>query len=74
MERFIADLVRNFESGRINRRQFCEAVTLAASVCAMGDAAKHKHAAAKAEAKHAAQGKPAPPKPYAKRADEPLLP
>src|SRR5882762_9670827 len=40
MERFIADLVRNFESGRINRRQFCEAVTLAASVCAMGDAAK----------------------------------
>ena len=40
MERFIADLVRNFESGRINRRQFCEAVTLAATVCAMGDAAK----------------------------------
>ena len=40
MERFIADLVRNFESGRINRRQFCEAVTLAASVYAMGDAAK----------------------------------
>ena len=40
MERFIADLVRNFESGRINRRQFCETVALAASVYAMGDAAK----------------------------------
>ena len=40
MERFIADLVRNFESGRINRRQFCEAVTLAATVYASGDAAK----------------------------------
>jgi catechol 2,3-dioxygenase-like lactoylglutathione lyase family enzyme len=40
MERFIADLVRNFESGRINRRQFCEAVTLAATVYAAGDAAK----------------------------------
>src|SRR5262245_24091162 len=40
MERFIADLVRNFESGRINRRQFCEAVTLAAIVYAAGDAAK----------------------------------
>ena len=40
MERFIADLVRNFESGRINRRQFCEAVTLAAGVYAIGDAAK----------------------------------
>ena len=40
MERFIADLVRNFESGRINRRQFCEAVTLAATVYAAGDTAK----------------------------------
>jgi len=40
MERFIADLVRNYESGRINRRQFCETVALAASVYAMGDVAK----------------------------------
>src|SRR5213080_5281516 len=28
MERFIADLVKDFESGKINRRQFCETVAL----------------------------------------------
>jgi catechol 2,3-dioxygenase-like lactoylglutathione lyase family enzyme len=39
MERFIADLVRSFESGKINRRQFCETVALAATVYAAGDAA-----------------------------------
>jgi len=38
------------------------------AAAAMGDAAHKKHAAAKAEAKHAAKGKPAPPKPHAKRA------
>jgi hypothetical protein len=36
------------------------------AAAAMGDAAKHKHAAAKADAKHAAKGKPAPAKPVAK--------
>jgi hypothetical protein len=39
MERFIADLVKDFESGKINRRQFCETVALAATVYAAGDAA-----------------------------------
>jgi hypothetical protein len=38
------------------------------AAAAMGDAAKHKHAVAKAEAKHAAKGKPAPVKPPAKHA------
>ncbi len=38
------------------------------AAAAMGDAAHKKHAAAKAEAKHAAKGKPAPPKPHAKHA------
>jgi len=36
------------------------------AAAAMGSAAKHKHAAAKADAKHAAKGKPAPAKPAAK--------
>ena len=39
MERFIADLVRNFESGKLSRREFCETVALAATVYAAGDAA-----------------------------------
>lgn len=40
MERFIAGLVKDFESGKINRRQFCETVALAATVYAAGDPAK----------------------------------
>ncbi len=40
MERFIADLVKNFESGKLSRREFCETVALAATVYAAGDAAK----------------------------------
>src|SRR5215510_150948 len=39
MERFIADLVQDFESGKINRRQFCETVALAATVYAAGESA-----------------------------------
>jgi catechol 2,3-dioxygenase-like lactoylglutathione lyase family enzyme len=39
MERFIADLVRDFEGGKIDRREFCKTVTLAAAVYAAGDAA-----------------------------------
>ena len=39
MERFIADLVKSFESGRIDRREFCQTVALAATVYAAGDAA-----------------------------------
>ena len=39
MERFIADLVKDFESGKINRRQFCETVALAATVYAAGEGA-----------------------------------
>ena len=38
------------------------------AAAAMGDAAHKKHTAAKAEAKHAAKGKAAPPKPHAKHA------
>ncbi len=38
MERFIANLVRSFESGAINRREFCSSVALAATVYAAGDA------------------------------------
>jgi hypothetical protein len=41
------------------------------AAAAMGDAAHKKHAAAKAEAKHAAKGKPVPPKPHAKHAAPP---
>ena len=40
MERFIADLVKEFESGKIGRRQFCETVALAATVFAAGSAAQ----------------------------------
>jgi catechol 2,3-dioxygenase-like lactoylglutathione lyase family enzyme len=39
MERFIENLIRDFESGRINRRQFCETFALAASVYASGASA-----------------------------------
>ena len=39
MERFIADLVRKFEGGKIDRREFCQTVALAATVYAAGDAA-----------------------------------
>lgn len=40
MEKFIANLVKDFECGRIDRRQFCETVALAATVFAAGPAAK----------------------------------
>ena len=40
MERFIADLVKNFESGKLDRREFCKTVALAATVYAAGDAAQ----------------------------------
>ena len=39
MERFIADLVKSFEGGKIDRREFCQTVALAATVYAAGDAA-----------------------------------
>ena len=39
MERFIADLVKSFESGKVDRREFCKSVALAATVYAAGDAA-----------------------------------
>ncbi len=39
MERFIADLIRQFEGGKIDRREFCKTVALAATVYAAGDAA-----------------------------------
>ena len=38
MERFIADLVKRFETGNISRRDFCEGVALAATVYAAGGA------------------------------------
>jgi catechol 2,3-dioxygenase-like lactoylglutathione lyase family enzyme len=40
MDRFIADLVKNFEGGKIDRREFCQTVALAATVYAAGDAAR----------------------------------
>jgi catechol 2,3-dioxygenase-like lactoylglutathione lyase family enzyme len=40
MERFIADLVQGLDSGRIDRREFCQAVALAAAVYGAGDAAQ----------------------------------
>jgi catechol 2,3-dioxygenase-like lactoylglutathione lyase family enzyme len=40
MERFIADLVRGLDSGKIDGREFCKAVALAAVVYDAGDAAK----------------------------------
>ena len=39
MERFIADLVKDFETGNVNRRQFCETLALAATVYAAGESA-----------------------------------
>src|SRR5258707_6884811 len=38
MERFIADLVEDLDSGKLDRRQFCETVMLAAAVYAAGEA------------------------------------
>jgi len=40
MERFIADLVQGLDNGRIDRREFCQAVALAAAVYGAGDAAQ----------------------------------
>ena len=40
MERFIADLVQGLDSGKIDRREFCKAVALAAVVHGAGDAAR----------------------------------
>jgi catechol 2,3-dioxygenase-like lactoylglutathione lyase family enzyme len=37
MERFIANLIRDFEGGKIDGRQFCEAVAIAAAVHAAGE-------------------------------------
>jgi hypothetical protein len=39
MERFIAGLVKDFESGKLDRREFCKTVALAAAVYGAGDAA-----------------------------------
>src|SRR5437899_5095366 len=39
MERFIAGLVKDFESGKLDRREFCQTVALAAVVYGAGDAA-----------------------------------
>ncbi len=39
MERFIADLVRGFEGGKMDRREFCQTVALAATVYAAGEEA-----------------------------------
>jgi hypothetical protein len=40
MERFIAGLVQGLDSGRLDRREFCQAVALAAAVYNAGDAAQ----------------------------------
>jgi len=40
MERFIADLVKAFENGKLSRREFCQTMALAAAVSASGDAAR----------------------------------
>ena len=40
MEQFIAELVNNYESGKVDRREFCKTVALAATVYAAGDAAQ----------------------------------
>jgi catechol 2,3-dioxygenase-like lactoylglutathione lyase family enzyme len=40
MERFIADLVHGLDSGKLDRREFCQAVALAAAVYGAGDAAQ----------------------------------
>ena len=39
MERFIAGLVKDFESGKVDRREFCQTVALAAAVYGAGEAA-----------------------------------
>src|SRR5258708_38933223 len=38
MERFIADLVTGLDSGKLDRRQFCETIMLAAAGYAAGEA------------------------------------
>src|SRR3974377_2110565 len=40
MERFIADLVEGLDSGKIDRREFCKTVALAAAIYGAGDAAQ----------------------------------
>jgi catechol 2,3-dioxygenase-like lactoylglutathione lyase family enzyme len=40
MERFITDLVGGLDSGKIDRREFCKTVALAAAVYGAGDAAQ----------------------------------
>jgi len=40
MERFIADLVQGLDNGKIDRREFCKSVALAAAVHGAGDAAQ----------------------------------
>ena len=42
MERFIANLVKDFESGKISRRQFCETVALAATMQWGGEDDRHQ--------------------------------
>jgi catechol 2,3-dioxygenase-like lactoylglutathione lyase family enzyme len=39
MEKFIAGLVKDFESGKLDRREFCQTVALAAVVYGAGEAA-----------------------------------
>jgi catechol 2,3-dioxygenase-like lactoylglutathione lyase family enzyme len=39
MERFIAGLVKDFENGKLDRREFCQTVAIAAIVCGAGEAA-----------------------------------
>jgi catechol 2,3-dioxygenase-like lactoylglutathione lyase family enzyme len=39
MEKFIADLVKDFDSGKVDRREFCQTVALAAVVYAAGESA-----------------------------------
>ena len=40
MEKFIANLVKSFESGQVSRREFCETMALAATVYAVGGPAQ----------------------------------
>jgi hypothetical protein len=40
MERFIAGLVKDFECGKLDRREFCQTVALAAAVYGAGDGAR----------------------------------
>ncbi len=44
MERFIAGLVKDYETGRMDRREFCQTVALAAAVYGAGSAAKAQNA------------------------------